>query len=147
MTGMQFSDVLRDAAMLSGGTPEYAWVRDWQTPRGVPLGIAADAAASVSGGDGLLSLWLRECAYAFRGRYTVDAAGVARAMDGAADALRNGGAMLFPHAVHQAIEAKTFAAWSARAFAVWQDDSENAPGSERVFLPWLCAMRARFVQE
>ena len=51
------------------------------------------------------------------------------------------------YAVRQALEARTFAAWSARAFAVWQDDSENTPGAERVFLPWLCAMRARFVQE
>ena len=147
MTGMQFSDVLRDAAMLSGGTPEYAWVRDWQTPRGVPLGLAADAAATASGGNGLLPLWLRECACAFHGRYTVDAAGFARAMDGAAVALRDGGALLFPYAVRQALEARTFAAWSARAFAVWQDDGENALGAERVFLPWLCAMRARFVQE
>ena len=144
MTGMQFADILHDAAMLSGWAPPYAWARVWKTERGVPLGIAAEEAASEAGREGLLQLWLHACAQAFRGRYTVGATDFARAMDAAAHALRARGAILFPTAAHDARAERSFAAWSAAAYAGGLRTRETACADEGVFLPWLCAMCARY---
>ena len=147
VTGMQFADTLRDAGTLCGGMPQYDWVRAWKTVRGVPLGIAAREAAAAAGQTGLLALWLRECAKAFCGRYTASAPEFALAMDCAADALAGSGATLFPAAVRAARTAKGFSAWSAAAYAGGLRASANARADERVFLPWLCAMCARYAQE
>ena len=147
VTGMQFADSLRDAAALSGGTSEYVWVRAWNTVRGVPLGIAAEEAADAAGQEGLLAFWLRESAQALRGKYTVCAAEFARVMEGAGELMRRRGAVLFPAAARNARDAECFAAWSASAYAGGMREIENARADERVFLPWLRAMDARYAQE
>ena len=147
MTGMQFADSLRDARTLSGGAPAYAWVCDWRTPVGVPLGIAAQEAARLSGQNGQLSLWLCGCVSVFRGRYTADAPVFALAMDEAAQHLRETGAILFPTAVRHARGATTFRAWSASALEGGLRAAYAAGTDERVFLPWLHAMCARYQQE
>ncbi len=146
MTGMQYADILRDAYMLSGGALQYAWVRAWKTKYGVPLCIAAAEAADAAGEDGLLCSWLNACARSFRGRYTIRAVEFARAMDDAADALYAAGAALFPAAAHNARDAQTFDAWSTAAYAAAVCTLGSCKEEERVFLPWLRAMAARFAQ-
>lgn len=147
MTGMQFADILRDACTLSGAAPEYDWVRAWTVARGVPLGIAAAEAADAAGTEGLLALWLRALAGAFCGRYTADAAEFACAADEAARALFPNGAERFLSAVRNARDAGSFSAWSAAACADALPEAKMWKTDERVFLPWLCAMRARYTQE
>lgn len=146
MTGTQYADILRDAAMLSGGAPQYAFAHMWKTARGVPLGTAAEEAAAAAR-DGLLSLWLRECARTLRGRYAICAPEFSCAMVDAAGALRASGMILLPAAVCGAREARTFEAWSAAAYANGLLACGKARAQERVFLPWLAAMRARYTQE
>ena len=67
MTGTEFADILRDARLLSGGAPQYEWVRAWKTARGIPLCAAAEQAADAAGQDELPALWLRSFAQAVRG--------------------------------------------------------------------------------
>ena len=143
MTGTEFADILRDARFLSGGAPQYDWVRAWKPARVIPLCVAAGQAASAAGRDGLLGVWLRSLSHAVRGRYTIRAAEYARAADEAAQDLRRSGALLFPAAVTAARDAQTFGAWSAAVYAAVR----AADADERVFLPWLRAMCARYLQE
>lgn len=142
MTGTEFADILRDARMLSGGAPQYDWVRAWETARGIPLCTAAEEAALAAGRDGLLPAWLRSFAQAVCGRYTICAPEFARAADEAAHTLRGFGAAAFADAVHRARDAQTAASWCKEACVRALPDAR-----EQVFLPWLCAMRARYVQE
>ena len=146
MTGTEYADILRDARLLSGGAPQYAWVRAWETAYGIPLCAAAEAAASAAGEEGLFAVWLHGLSRAVRGRYTIRVPDFARAADEAARDLRLSGAVLFPAVVRDAANAQTFASWSAACFSGMRGATVSQT-DECVFLPWLCAMRARYVQE
>lgn len=147
MTGTVYADILRDAYMLSGGAREFAWVRTWKTMRGVPLGTAAEEAAAAAEQTGLLSLWLGACAQALRGRYTICAPEYARAMAAASGALAAAGATRFPAAVRRALDARTFDAWSASVHADFLSAPGRARSDERIFLPWVGAMYARYTRQ